>query len=56
MPLKKNVLQAAYIAVMRNTSNDIKNGFKHLLRLYREVDAVQEKTRILRKNQLHCPE
>ncbi|XP_071903057.1 aminopeptidase M1-like isoform X1 [Coffea arabica] len=40
--------KAAYIAVMRNTSNDIRNGLEHLLRLYREVDAVQEKTRILR--------
>lgn len=40
--------KAAYIALMRNTSNDIRNGLEHLLRLYREVDAVQEKIRILR--------
>ncbi|KAG8380091.1 hypothetical protein BUALT_Bualt07G0157600 [Buddleja alternifolia] len=40
--------KAAYVSVMGNTSNANRNGFHRLLKLYREVDAVQEKARILR--------
>lgn len=42
-------LQAAYIAVMRNSSRENRTGFDALLKLYREVDGIQEKERILRK-------
>lgn len=41
------IKKAAYISVMRNTSTINRYGFESLLRLYRETDAVQEKTRIL---------
>ncbi|KAK4479549.1 hypothetical protein RD792_015066 [Penstemon davidsonii] len=40
--------KAAYVAVMRNTSTADRSGLQLLKKLYREVDAVQEKTRILR--------
>ncbi|KAK4395093.1 Aminopeptidase M1 [Sesamum angolense] len=40
--------QAAYIAVMRNASSSDRTGLHCLQKIYREVDAVQEKTRILR--------
>ncbi|KAK9282412.1 hypothetical protein L1049_005329 [Liquidambar formosana] len=40
--------RAAYIAVMRDASTINRNGFESLLNVYREADAVQEKTRILR--------
>lgn len=42
-----NVWQAAYISVMRNTSTINRHGLESILTLYRESDAVQEKTRIL---------
>ncbi|KAL0441377.1 UNVERIFIED_CONTAM: Aminopeptidase M1 [Sesamum radiatum] len=40
--------QAAYIAVMRNASSSERTGLHCLQKIYREVDAGQEKTRILR--------
>ncbi|KAK4837779.1 hypothetical protein QYF36_008396 [Acer negundo] len=40
--------QAAYIAVMRNSIITNRNGFEALLKLYREVDGMQERERILR--------
>ncbi|KAI3455597.1 hypothetical protein Pfo_012260 [Paulownia fortunei] len=40
--------KAAYVAVMRNTSSADRSGLQCLQKIYREVDAVQEKTRILR--------
>ncbi|KAK7851283.1 aminopeptidase m1 [Quercus suber] len=40
-------LQAAYVAVMRRVSTSNKFGFESLLRVYRETDLSQEKTRIL---------
>ncbi|XP_042022611.1 aminopeptidase M1-like [Salvia splendens] len=46
--LPVNTRKAAYIAVMRNTSVADKTGLKLLQKLYKEVDAIQEKTRILR--------
>ncbi|KAG6397974.1 hypothetical protein SASPL_139424 [Salvia splendens] len=46
--LPVNTRKAAYVAMMRNTSIADKTGLKWLLKLYKEVDAVQEKTRILR--------
>ncbi|TXG68459.1 hypothetical protein EZV62_003394 [Acer yangbiense] len=36
--------KAAYIAVMRNSSTTNRNGFEALLKLYREVDGMQERT------------
>ncbi|XP_057771207.1 aminopeptidase M1-like isoform X2 [Salvia miltiorrhiza] len=46
--LPVNTRKAAYVAVMRNTSSADKTGLRWLQKLYKEVDAVQEKTRILR--------
>ncbi|KAH6793241.1 aminopeptidase M1 [Perilla frutescens var. hirtella] len=46
--LPVNTRKAAYVAVMRNTSSADKTGLQWLQKLYREVDAVQEKARILR--------
>lgn len=46
--LSVNSRKAAYVAVMRNTSSADKTGLQRLQKLYKEVDAVQEKTRILR--------
>ncbi|KAK6157012.1 hypothetical protein DH2020_011260 [Rehmannia glutinosa] len=40
--------KAAYVAVMRNTSIADRSGLQYLQTIYREVDALQEKTRILR--------
>ncbi|KAL0341862.1 UNVERIFIED_CONTAM: Aminopeptidase M1 [Sesamum calycinum] len=40
--------KVAYIAVMRNASSSDRTGLHCLRKIYREVDAVQEKTRILR--------
>ncbi|WCJ39469.1 aminopeptidase M1 [Euphorbia peplus] len=39
--------KAAYISVIRNTSDTNRSGFEHLLKIYREADTVQEKERIL---------
>ncbi|TQD78131.1 hypothetical protein C1H46_036318 [Malus baccata] len=41
------VLQAVYIAVMRNASSSNREGFDPPLNVYREVNTVQEKERIL---------
>ncbi|XP_073141119.1 aminopeptidase M1-like [Henckelia pumila] len=40
--------KAAYVSVMRNASIGDRSGWESLLRLYRDVDSVLEKTRILR--------
>ncbi|KAL5755640.1 hypothetical protein ACOSQ2_020386 [Xanthoceras sorbifolium] len=45
--LSADTRRAAYIAVMRNSSTTNRNGFEALLKLYREVDGVQERERIL---------
>ncbi|XP_059641854.1 aminopeptidase M1-like [Cornus florida] len=47
--------RAAYIAVMRHTSTINRKGFESLLKLYREADAVHEKTQILR-SMGSCPD
>lgn len=41
------LLQAAYIAVMQNVSTSNRANYESLLRIYRETDLSQEKTRIL---------
>ena len=43
-------LQAAYVAVMRRVSSSNRFGFESLLRVYRETDLNQEKTRVLSNN------
>ena len=43
-------LQAAYVAVMRRVSSSNRFGFENLLRVYRETDLRQEKTRVLSNN------
>lgn len=40
-------MQAAYVAVMQRVSPSSRLGFDSLLRVYRETDLSQEKTRIL---------
>lgn len=40
-------LQAAYVAVMQKASASDRSGYESLLRVYRETDLSQEKTRIL---------
>jgi len=40
-------LQAAYVAVMQRANKSDKSGYESLLRVYRETDLSQEKTRIL---------
>ncbi|XP_023898703.2 aminopeptidase M1-like [Quercus suber] len=45
--LPPDTRKAAYVAVMRRVSNSNKLAFESLLRLYKETDLSQEKTRIL---------
>lgn len=40
-------LQAVYVAVMQRVNKSDRSGFESLLRIYRETDLSQEKTRIL---------
>lgn len=42
--------QAVYVAVMKNVTSSDRSGFDSLLRVYRETDLSQEKTRILGHN------
>nr|KAJ0208994.1 hypothetical protein LSAT_V11C400194410 [Lactuca sativa] len=42
-----DIRKAAYISIMRTSSALERSDFDSLLKLYRETDAVQEKTRIL---------
>ncbi|XP_057957573.1 aminopeptidase M1 [Malania oleifera] len=45
--LPPDLRKAAYVAVMRNVSTSNRTGYEALLRVYRETDLSQEKTRIL---------
>ncbi|CAK9172685.1 unnamed protein product [Ilex paraguariensis] len=45
--LRPDLRRAAYVAVMQNVSTSNKSGYESLLRVYRETDLSQEKTRIL---------
>ncbi|GAB4854485.1 AP-1 complex subunit mu-1-Iike [Ancistrocladus abbreviatus] len=45
--LPPDVRKAAYVAVMRKVSKSNRSGFEALLRVYKETDLSQEKTRIL---------
>ncbi|KAF3951487.1 hypothetical protein CMV_022863 [Castanea mollissima] len=45
--LYPDIRKAAYVAVMRRVNTSNKFGFESLLRVYRETDLSQEKTRIL---------
>lgn len=42
-----NVVQAAYLAVMRTVSTSSRSGFDALLKIYREASEPQEKSRVL---------
>ncbi|KAK3007452.1 hypothetical protein RJ639_014999 [Escallonia herrerae] len=53
--LPVDIRKATYISVMSHTSVTNRNGFESLLMEYREADAVQEKTRILR-SMASCPD
>jgi hypothetical protein len=39
--------QAVYVAVMKRASKSNRPGYESLLKVYRETDLSQEKTRIL---------
>ncbi|XVF48711.1 hypothetical protein PTKIN_Ptkin03bG0211400 [Pterospermum kingtungense] len=45
--LHPDIRKAAYVAVMQKVSSSNKAGFESLLRVYRETDLSQEKTRVL---------
>ncbi|KAK0571465.1 hypothetical protein LWI29_016441 [Acer saccharum] len=45
--LPADLRRAAYVAVMQKVSQSDKSGYESLLRIYRETDLSQEKTRIL---------
>ncbi|KAM3710086.1 hypothetical protein ACB098_01G002200 [Castanea mollissima] len=45
--LHPDIRKAAYVAVMRRVSSSNRFGFENLLRVYRETDLSQEKTRVL---------
>ncbi|KAL5786402.1 hypothetical protein ACOSQ2_008794 [Xanthoceras sorbifolium] len=45
--LPPDLRKAAYVAVMQKVSQSDKSGYESLLRIYRETDLSQEKTRIL---------
>ncbi|KAL6295988.1 hypothetical protein ACE6H2_004130 [Prunus campanulata] len=45
--LPPDIRKAAYVAVMRRASAFNRSGYESLLRVYRETDLSQEKTRIL---------
>lgn len=45
--LPPDLRRAVYVAVMQNVSSSNRSGFDSLLRVYRETDLSQEKTRIL---------
>jgi puromycin-sensitive aminopeptidase len=42
--------QAAYVGVMQTVSTSNRLGYESLLRVYKETDLSQEKTRILGNN------
>lgn len=44
-----HALQAAYMAIMMNTSTTNRYGFESLLNVYKEANTVQEKELVLRK-------
>lgn len=44
---KSHLLQAVYVAVMKKVTATDRSGFDSLLKVYRETDLSQEKTRIL---------
>lgn len=45
--LRNHALQAVYVGVMQRVSASNRSDYESLLRLYRESDLSQEKTRIL---------
>ncbi|XP_042408364.1 aminopeptidase M1-like [Zingiber officinale] len=45
--LPPDIRKAAYVAVMQTVDSSNKKGYESLLRVYRETDLSQEKTRIL---------
>ncbi|XP_022732453.1 aminopeptidase M1-like isoform X2 [Durio zibethinus] len=45
--LHPDIRKAAYVAVMQKVSSSNKAGYESLLRVYREADLSQEKTRVL---------
>ncbi|KAL0000750.1 hypothetical protein SO802_014531 [Lithocarpus litseifolius] len=45
--LHPNIRKAAYVAIMREVSTSNRFGYESLLRVYRETDSSQEKTRVL---------
>lgn len=46
------MFQAAYVAVMQTVNASNRSGYESLLRIYRETDLSQEKTRVLSKSHI----
>ncbi|ESR66288.1 hypothetical protein CICLE_v10007414mg [Citrus x clementina] len=53
--LPPDIRKAAYVAVMQKVSASDRSGYESLLRVYRETDLSQEKTRIL-SSLASCPD
>ncbi|KAA8538770.1 hypothetical protein F0562_028335 [Nyssa sinensis] len=53
--LPPDLRKAAYVAVMQNVSTSNRWGYESILRVYRETDLSQEKTRIL-SSLASCPD
>ncbi|XP_022982337.1 aminopeptidase M1 [Cucurbita maxima] len=53
--LPPDIRKAAYVAVMQTVSTSNRSGYESLLRIYRETDLSQEKTRIL-SSLASCPD
>ncbi|XP_062097256.1 aminopeptidase M1-like isoform X2 [Humulus lupulus] len=53
--LPPDLRKAAYVAVMQRTSAANRSGYESLLRIYRESDLSQEKTRVL-SSLTSCPD
>ncbi|KAF8035976.1 hypothetical protein BT93_C1868 [Corymbia citriodora subsp. variegata] len=53
--LPPDIRKAAYVAVMHTVNASNRSGFESLLRVYRETDLSQEKTRIL-ESLASCPD
>jgi hypothetical protein len=50
-----STLQVAYKAVMQSVTSSDKAGYEALLKIYRETDVSQERTRVLSKKALLAP-
>jgi puromycin-sensitive aminopeptidase len=45
--MSRNVIQAAYLAAMQNVTSSYRSAYNDLLKVYRESDESEEKSRVL---------